>query len=632
MTAGSDRDRHVLPDTDPAAVYTARCAEFAARRDFYDRRWGLVANVRLALLLLAVALGGVGIWRGLAPLQWTGAAFLLAFIAAVVYHRRLGAFRRRFDALWMLNDEGLRRLRRDWATLPLRTPRKAPAEHPLAADLDLLGHASLQHLLGTPRSPAGLAMLQQWILEPAPPKVAEQRQPAVAELAPLLDWRDQLALRSASLAALEGRYQGFVAWAGGPEWLSQRAALLGAARLLPLLIAAGFALQWAGLVRYPVWVVGVLVNIVITRFWGSQVDAVVDRVAERQGVFGAYATVFEHIETSAFAAACLRDVQAGLGAAGQPASRHMRRLQRIMILADLRMWLLYAVIQWLTLWNVHVLWLLERWQRAAGRHARGWLDALGQTESLAALAALRFDHPSWSFPVFADRPRPEIVATGLAHPLLHPDAAVPNDVSVGPPGTFLLVTGSNMSGKSTLLRAIGVNVVLAQMGAPVFARSFRLPPVRLATSMRVQDSLEQGVSYFMAELRRLKQVVAAAGQPDPAGAVLVFLLDEILHGTNTAERQIAARAVIGRLLDLKATGAVSTHDLGLVDTPALDGKHTDVYFTETFSRGDGRPSIAFDYCLRPGIAKTTNALKLMEIVGLPIAELEASGGTPRRAD
>jgi len=201
----------------------------------------------------------------------------------------------------------------------------------------------------------------------------------------------------------------------------------------------------------------------------------------------------------------------------------------------------------------------------------------------------------------------------MVHPYLSPSVAVPNDVRVGPTESFLLVTGSNMSGKSTLLRAIGVNVVLARAGGPVAAAQMTLPPVRLETSMRIRDSLEEGLSFFMAELRRLKTVVDAARAP---GTPVLYLLDEILQGTNTAERQIAARTVIRGLLDAGAIGAITTHDLTLATAPDLASRAHAVHFQETFGRDKDGPTLSFDYLLREGLATSTNALALMELVGL----------------
>ncbi len=243
---------------------------------------------------------------------------------------------------------------------------------------------------------------------------------------------------------------------------------------------------------------------------------------------------------------------------------------------------------------------------------RGWLSTLGEVETLSAMATLAADNPTWVFPTLdlgADR----VCAKALAHPLL-PPGRVANDVELGPPGSYLLVTGSNMSGKSTLLRAIGVNLVLANMGGPVCAGAFRCPPARLWTSVHIEDSLANGVSFFMAELQRLKAVVDASEQPDPGGRMLVYLLDEILQGTNTAERQIAARRVIRTLVDNGAIGAVSTHDLTLAEGAELSTATVPVHLREEFDNVNGRPTMTFDYKLRPGLATSTNALTLMEIV------------------
>jgi len=296
-----------------------------------------------------------------------------------------------------------------------------------------------------------------------------------------------------------------------------------------------------------------------------------------------------------------------------------------MTFADQRLSICFGVIQATTLWTFHVLWLLERWQARAGGSVRRWMDLLSQVDALGALAALKYDQPDWAFPRVVESASEmtdaTLIARNLGHPLLPPETCVGNDVSVGPPGRFLLVTGSNMSGKSTLLRAIGLNVVLAQMGGPVCANELTLPPLALLSSIRVRDSLEEGVSYFMAELQRLKAVVTGAEATSADGSrTAFFLLDEILHGTNTSERQVAARRIIRHLLAVGATGAVSTHDLTLADAPDLATSATQVHFTEQFARGPDGPTMRFDYTLRPGIATSTNALKLMEIVGLPVDE------------
>jgi DNA mismatch repair ATPase MutS len=281
---------------------------------------------------------------------------------------------------------------------------------------------------------------------------------------------------------------------------------------------------------------------------------------------------------------------------------------------------LYVPIQALTLWDLHVLLALERWKRDGGRDARRWLETLGETEALAALAGLRRDNPDWTVPSI-EREGDAFRAVLLGHPLLRDDSRVENDVTIGPPGTFLLVTGSNMSGKSTLLRAVGVNAVLAQAGGPVCAAALVLPAVELWTSARVQDSLERGVSFFLAELQRLKLIVDAATRArEQGGPRVMYLLDEILQGTNTAERSVAARRVIAYLVEQRAIGAVSTHDLALVDDPRLAESAVSVHFTDTVGEGLDAPPMSFDYRLRPGVATTTNALRLMRLIGLELED------------
>ncbi|MBA3336605.1 MAG: DNA mismatch repair protein, partial [Chloroflexia bacterium] len=323
--------------------------------------------------------------------------------------------------------------------------------------------------------------------------------------------------------------------------------------------------------------------------------------------------------------------QADLGATAKPAHIHLRRLDQLATLVIPIDSLAHGLVQAFTLWDVHVLTGLEAWQRRAGKHTRGWLSALGAVEALSALAVLAHDEPEWVYPkldpIFA-----AFTAKALGHPLIAPERRVVNDVAVGPAGSFLLVTGSNMSGKSTLLRALGVNIVLAGSGAPVCATACQLPPVELWTSMHIEDSLARGVSLFLAELQRLKRIVDAARSAEArrdSGSSVLYLLDELLQGTNSAERQIAARRIIHFLGTRGALGAVSTHDLALAQVPDLRDRAQPVHFTDTLTPGDDGPRMAFDYHLRSGIASSTNALRLMELIGL---NLDPEGVSPPDQD
>jgi DNA mismatch repair ATPase MutS len=276
----------------------------------------------------------------------------------------------------------------------------------------------------------------------------------------------------------------------------------------------------------------------------------------------------------------------------------------------------YYISQFLFLADFHVVGLMEHWKRRHGAMVRRWLEGVGRVEAISSLATLAHDNPHWTNPVVDERFATTIVGRQIGHPLLADDERVNNDVEIGPSGSFVLVTGSNMSGKSTLLRAVGVNIVLAQAGAPVCASELQMPPVLLETSMRARDSLADGVSFFMAELRRLKEIVDRSRECAQSGQQMVYLLDEILQGTNSAERHIAVGCVIGHLLEHGAIGMVSTHDLELARTPKLEDACRTVHFRETITGVDGDERMSFDYLLRPGLAPTTNALKLLKFVGL----------------
>jgi energy-coupling factor transporter ATP-binding protein EcfA2 len=427
----------------------------------------------------------------------------------------------------------------------------------------------------------------------------------------------------------------FLRWAEGDPWLLARPALLWAARAAAALTVAAFALALAPGFPVSPLLAMVILNLGLTYACRAELGTGLGRVSATRDEMMRYGAALRQAASQPLAAPRLAELAAALQAtpadpeiraagrrraASPPAHAALAALESRLGLADARHSApVHFLLQVLTLWDFHVLASLEGWQRTAGRRARRWLMALGEIEALAALAALRFENPGWCLPEVAAG-EPELAARDLGHPLLPAAQRVGNDVTVGPAGTFLLVTGSNMSGKSTLLRAIGINAVLAQAGGPACAASLRLPPVRLATSILVEDSLASGVSFFLAELLRIKGVVAAAAEADARGAVPLYLLDEVLRGTNSAERQVAVRRVLRHLLARGALGAVSTHDLDLAAGAGIADAARPVHFRETLTPGPDAPRMTFDYRLRPGLATTTNALELLRQVGLDLPE------------
>lgn len=595
-----------------AERYASREATFGAEAEALTARWNRVANLRLLAAIAALGLLGWGLYRGGWPLlALAGAAFLL-FAWLVVVHRRLGRERNRAAALHEINREGIARLARDWDGLPLSPVTGAPPDHPFANDLDLFGRASLFQLLDTLSTPMGAERLRGWLLEPAHPSVIGQRQPAVHELAPELAWRQELEARGRVGGTDRPNPEPFLQWAEGPSLLAAKpwAAWLARLGTLGLVVTAG--LQLAGVTNLPLWIAFAIFNVLLVTLvggaWGQ-----IEAASDHQGAIGAYGEMLEHLDRATFTSPLLQVVSSSLSSSGRPASEQVNRLRRRTALVIPRGSLLYLPVQALAAWDIQVLSTLEAWKRESGGDVRAWLAAIGEIEALAALGGLAGDNPGWAWPTLAEG-EPAVSGDRVGHPLIAPGQRVCNDVTVGPRETVLLVTGSNMSGKSTLLRSIGVNAVLAGAGAPTCATRFSLPPVELWTSARISDSLEAGVSFYMAELLRLKQVVDAANAA-PERRPVLYLLDEILQGTNTVERHIAASHIISSLVQAGAIGAVSTHDLALASAPELVDAALPVHFQEQVTDG----VMTFDYQLRPGIATSTNALKLMEIVGFDMA-------------
>jgi predicted ATPase len=610
-----------------------------------DRRFGR-ARVLLFFLALMFWLVGYG-FDGISYAGWIGWAAFATFFIAVTLNEpirdRLEELRRHRSVIQRL----IARLQRHWDRLATRALSKQLAEVELpghrrdvASDLDLLGPASLFHLVSMTATTPGIRTLADWLAGPAEAQVASERAAAVEALAPLQDER----LRFYTLARQVGESTGdpdhFVEWATGEPWLAKRKWLVVwsngssviACVLLAALIISALGLLPAELFRFSLIAIAALVfiNIGLTAAMLGPAHAIFAIAMANRRAVSDYKEIFSAADwlpktepregaDDGFLARIRRTMIDG----DRSAVEGMKSLQKVAKAGSLRQsaetFLIYLPLQSLALWDVRVLRRLEQWQAEHANEVAGWFDAWGQLESLVSIAALRDEYPTWAEPVWvSDADESVLQATEIGHPLLPDDARVSNDVKVGPPGTLLLVTGSNMSGKSTMLRSIGLNVALAAVGAPVCAKSFHLPSMELSTSIRVSDDVSQGVSFYMAELKRLKTVVDHARQMAQIdNRICLFLLDEILQGTNSRERQIAVVQVLRHLVQSQAIGAISTHDLELADEPMLQAIAKTVHFRETI-RPDaaGNEQMTFDYKMRAGVSPTTNALRLLEMVGL----------------
>jgi hypothetical protein len=421
-------------------------------------------------------------------------------------------------------------------------------------------------------------------------------------------------------------------WAAAPPLAPRRLALLRAGAIAgPALFVAALGLGSAGLVSPVPWLTASLaVNLALALLAQRPLGPLVAQVTDVPRLAAPVLALIARIAPERVDAEAWRAVQARL-AAGAPggAVPAIRRLARLLAWAEVRYsplahWALNATVAL----DAGLVVRLERWRRTAGAHAAGWLDALADAEAMIALATLAHEHPAWAFATLDDGDAPDashapdattLDARALGHPLLPEGTRVGNDVRLGGAGSVLVVSGSNMAGKTTLLRAVGANVLLAQAGGPVCAAALRWRRVRVRTSVQVHDALEAGVSLFLAELRRLRGIVDDAAAPPADGAApapVLYLLDEVLHGTNSQDRRAATRAVLARLAAHGAVGVVTTHDLELADEPALAPATVHRHFRERYVTGPDGPRMTFDYVARDGRAPTANALALLEALGL----------------
>ncbi len=618
------------PD-DPAAAYAARAAAHAAAQADAARR---VRRLGWARLAAAVALAA-GAWAASdaprlprAAAAALGAVGVALFAALVRAHRRARDRERAAAARHAAAEAGAARVRRDWAALPVplwgadaRSAEGAPWP-PLADDLHLFGRTSLAQLLDVVTPALGGPRVAAWLLaDPPPARVLAARQAAVRALAarPLL-LEDGAALALAARTVPPRAVARLLAWAGGPAE-PRAAALRAAAWAGPLLTLAALGAGLAG--AAPVGAalaVAAAVNVAASALAQRPLKALLGPAAGLAPLVGPLGELVARVDAEGLDRPAWGDVQARLRRAGGAAAG-LRRLGRWVAWAEVRYspmlhWALAATVAW----DAAVVAGLEAWRRTSGAAARDWCDALADAEAMLALATLAHDNPAWTFPepaadAAAPDAAPALDADGLAHPLLPAPGRVGNAVRLGGPGSVLVVSGSNMAGKTTLLRAVGLNVLLAQAGGPACAARLRWRPLRVRTSVRVHDALDAGVSLFLAELRRIRDVVSAAEAPPPAPPVL-YLFDEVLHGTNSADRRAATQAVLARLTALGAVGVVTTHDVEVASAPGLAPAAAHRHFREGYAAGPDGPRMTFDYVARPGPATTANALALLALLGL----------------
>ncbi|MGB8887144.1 MAG: mismatch repair protein [Candidatus Korobacteraceae bacterium] len=605
-----------MPSADPHIEYSGRLELARGDLSRLDRRHRTLGYAKLIVGLATLI---VAVWL----LKYHPHFIALFLVPAAVYlvlailHERVIRARQKHSRIIAFYERGLARLDGSWPGTGNTGEQYLQPDHPYARDLDLFGSGSLFELLCTASTPSGAQTLANWLLAPASPEEVLGRQAAVAELRNCLDFRQDLAIAGQGIRSI--RPDALAAWGTGEPAIQP-----GIMRIAAPVLAV---LWLAGMLAWGVWGLGDIalfisfVNLGVSYlsraraeraaalfFAQDQPDAAsTDEAADDLKLLAA---VLEQVERQTFTSPRLRELQAAFLTEGVVPSRAIARLSRLMEYLDSgHNWIL-RVLDPFIFWNMQFAFAIEAWRRQFGPAIGRWLTALGEIEALSSLAGYAYENPGDVFPEFDDH-APVFHAKGFTHPLLPRAHAVRNDLTLNQELQLLIISGPNMAGKSTFVRAVGVNAVLAQCGAPVRAQKLMMTPLAVSASICVLDSLQGGVSRFYAEITRLKQIADLAKGPAP----VLFLLDELFSGTNSHDRRIGTESMVRNLVGRGAIGMVTTHDLALTQiAESLAPRAANFHFEDHLENGE----LHFDYRLCPGIVQTSNALQLMRSIGLEV--------------
>jgi hypothetical protein len=581
----------------------------AARAGKHARLARLDARVSYARLAVVAAFALTAwIVLGLGASPWLFALPISAFTALAVWHDRVLRALDRAARAEAFYEDGIARLEDRWQEIGETGARFLNEDHLYSPDLDIFGPASLFQLLSRARTHLGEELLARWLSAPADVPTIRQRHASIVELREALDFREALA--TAGGASRDINTTALSAWASAPAapesiWLRMAAVVLAASII-------GGVVWWVRGGPMTPLLIAIMLKMILTRPSRARVARIVRGVEGPLRQLDVLAETLALLETSSLNSPRLAEIRAEMMSHGIVPSHAIRRLKRLADMLDWRRNALFAPIAVTVSWALHIASAIEIWRREFGPKVIAWLAAVAEYEALSSLAAYAYEHADDPFPTFVEDEGPaRFEGASLGHPLVPASRMVRNDVFLTRQTRLLIISGSNMSGKSTLLRTVGINVVLAMAGAPVRASALTMTPLAVGATLLVHDSLQAGRSRFFAEISRIRRVADLAGRQPPA----LFLLDELFQGTNSHDRKIGAEALLLNLIDRGAIGLTTTHDLAL--TAIADqsrGRVVNVHFEDELKDGE----LIFDYRMKPGPVTHSNALALMRAVGLPV--------------
>ena len=592
----------------PEKQYIKAMKRFKSLIEKQNKNISLISNLRLLIFTLGTVFTGILYYRKYYYISvGSFLSFLILFIWVALIHNKIINNRKYSTALYEVNSKSLKRLKGDWTSFEDLGDEFIDNNNKYTGDLDIFGKNSLFQWINTSCTYIGRVNLKNKLLTPA--KNVEEiklKQEAIDELSKKLSFRQRIMAEGYAVSSKMQPLDNLYAWAQKRNKIYEKSWVIIFVTIMPVVTITLTILPFLnnGIPFYLAFI-SYLINMAILFTYSAEKSKTLDEVNSYKNNLRVYYNMLKLIEKNKFHCEYLKSINVSSSA------KAIDKLTKISEMISMRNSSIYMVINILSLWDFQCLIRLEKWKAQNGDNLKMWIDSIGEIESLSSLSLIHFDHPEWVFPNVLDE-KPHMSATMLGHPLLS-KKRVYNDVSIKDPSNILLITGSNMSGKSTFLRTIGINLILSYTGAPVCAKEFNSSIMEVYTCMRISDNLEESISSFYAELIRIKMIVSASKE----GKQIFFLLDEIFKGTNSLDRHTGAKILIKQLQSSGAVGLVSTHDLELGELEKeSSGRVKNYHFREYYKNDE----IHFDYKLRPGVSTTRNALYLIKMAGLDIKE------------
>ncbi|MEO5684714.1 MAG: MutS family DNA mismatch repair protein [Chitinophagaceae bacterium] len=595
----------------PEARYIAEISRLTEQLSLLKKKKNSIAWSRFALIILLAAavyyLYPVG-------LLYAGIAFVLLsaiFIRLVILAVNNNTAIDNINRLLSINKNELQIAAGGYFEMPDGASFLSPL-HPYANDLDIFGKASLYQYTNRTTSQQGNETYADWLQHPADATVILQRQQAVKELGPQLQWRQQLQAFGAEQVITTATQKKINNWVQDADIFSHRGHWKMMRWLYPVITIGILLLYLNNLIPASIFGLAYLIFFLVSGYISKQIATAYNQLNQVVQEISTLSKSAAHIENNAFESPCLDQVRQHFTPGETASSAAIKQLKKILDNFDYNLNFLFLLfINPFILWNLQAIFQLEQWRRNNKTKTAQWFMALGEMEAVSTIASIQFNHPSWAIPVVDEQQHGTFETTALGHPLIAESKCISNDFLTKGNPQVALVTGSNMAGKSTFLRSVGVNTVLAMMGAPVCARQMKLSPMRIISSMRVADNLQESTSTFYAELKKLQSIIESVNNHEK----VFVLLDEILRGTNSLDRHTGSKALVKQLIKQKAVAILATHDVELAQ---LQTDYPDSIHNYHFDAQIANEELFFDYKLKEGICKSINASILMKKIGIEL--------------